>query len=135
MIFFVLHNSYPFFSFVSPTIFLQVEWQYALDVHANAFFCSFFVTHVLQVTRIIFSSNLIGIFQYFKKYEIGKNKSFFPFFSIDRRRAFFLFYFYFIFFPYILITSILLTLIFSFIYLFATHDILNSHRFFSYFFL
>ena len=27
----------------------QVEWQYALDIHANAFFCSFLLTHILQV--------------------------------------------------------------------------------------
>lgn len=26
----------------------EVEWLYALDVHANAYFCSFLVTHVLQ---------------------------------------------------------------------------------------
>mmetsp|Transcript_9074 Transcript_9074/g.8945 ORF Transcript_9074/g.8945 Transcript_9074/m.8945 type:complete len:259 (+) Transcript_9074:157-933(+) len=26
----------------------EVEWQYALDVHANAFFCSYLVTYVLQ---------------------------------------------------------------------------------------
>ncbi len=27
----------------------EVEWLYAFDVHANAFFCSFMVTYVLQV--------------------------------------------------------------------------------------
>ena len=27
----------------------DVEWLYAFDVHANAFFCSFLVTYVLQV--------------------------------------------------------------------------------------
>lgn len=26
----------------------EVEWLYAFDVHANAFFCSFMVTYVLQ---------------------------------------------------------------------------------------
>lgn len=26
----------------------EVEWLYAFDVHANAFFCSFLVTYVLQ---------------------------------------------------------------------------------------
>jgi hypothetical protein len=28
----------------------DVEWMYALDVHANSFFCSFMVTYVLQVS-------------------------------------------------------------------------------------
>lgn len=27
----------------------DVEWLYAFDVHANAFFCSFLLTYVLQV--------------------------------------------------------------------------------------
>jgi hypothetical protein len=27
----------------------EVEWLYAFDVHANAFFCSFVVTYVIQV--------------------------------------------------------------------------------------
>ena len=49
-----------FYIFLS--ILLQVEWQYALDVHANAFFCSFFVTHVLQVRSTFFSSIFTGIF-------------------------------------------------------------------------
>ena len=26
----------------------EVEWLYAFDIHANSFFCSFFVTYVLQ---------------------------------------------------------------------------------------
>ena len=26
----------------------EVEWLYAFDVHTNAFFCSFFITYVLQ---------------------------------------------------------------------------------------
>ena len=42
--------------YIFLSILLQVEWQYALDVHANAFFCSFFVTHVLQVRSTFFSS-------------------------------------------------------------------------------
>lgn len=32
----------------SHTIEQEVEWLYALDVHANAFFCSFLVTYVIQ---------------------------------------------------------------------------------------
>jgi glucan phosphoethanolaminetransferase (alkaline phosphatase superfamily) len=32
----------------------EVEWLYAFDVHANAFFCSFLVTYVLQVIRCVF---------------------------------------------------------------------------------
>jgi hypothetical protein len=32
----------------------EVEWLYAFDVHANAFFCSFLVTYVLQVLRCVF---------------------------------------------------------------------------------
>jgi hypothetical protein len=32
----------------------EVEWLYAFDVHANSFFCSFFVTYVLQVYLILF---------------------------------------------------------------------------------
>jgi hypothetical protein len=31
----------------------EVEWLYSFDVHANAFFCSFMVTYVLQVTNEI----------------------------------------------------------------------------------
>jgi hypothetical protein len=30
----------------------EVEWLYAFDVHANAFFCSFLITHVLQVVFV-----------------------------------------------------------------------------------
>jgi hypothetical protein len=30
-----------------------VEWLYAFDVHANAFFCSFLVTYVLQVSHLL----------------------------------------------------------------------------------
>ena len=32
----------------------MVEWLYAFDVHANAFFCSFFVTYVLQVHTYVY---------------------------------------------------------------------------------
>ena len=31
----------------------DVEWLYAFDVHANAFFCSFLVTYVLQVSSMV----------------------------------------------------------------------------------
>jgi hypothetical protein len=31
----------------------DVEWLYAFDVHANAFFCSFLVTYVLQVSHLL----------------------------------------------------------------------------------
>ena len=31
----------------------NVEWLYAFDVHANAFFCSFFLTYVVQVNTIL----------------------------------------------------------------------------------
>jgi hypothetical protein len=31
----------------------DVEWLYAFDVHANAFFCSFLVTYVLQVSNLL----------------------------------------------------------------------------------
>ncbi len=30
------------------TVEQEVEWLYAFDVHCNAYFCSFLVTHVLQ---------------------------------------------------------------------------------------
>jgi hypothetical protein len=33
----------------SHTVEQDVEWLFALDVHANAFLCSFMLTHVLQV--------------------------------------------------------------------------------------
>lgn len=29
----------------------EVEWLYSFDVHANAFFCSFLLTYVLQVNN------------------------------------------------------------------------------------
>lgn len=31
----------------------EVEWLYSFDVHANAFFCSFLITYVLQVCYFI----------------------------------------------------------------------------------
>jgi hypothetical protein len=31
----------------------DVEWLYAFDVHANAFFCSFLVTYVLQASHLL----------------------------------------------------------------------------------
>lgn len=34
----------------------EVEWLYAFDVHANAFFCSYLVTYVLQVSSIPYST-------------------------------------------------------------------------------
>jgi hypothetical protein len=36
--------------FHSHSVEQDVEWLYAFDVHTNAFFCSFLVTYVLQVS-------------------------------------------------------------------------------------
>jgi len=52
----------------------DVEWLYSFDVHANAFFCSFLLTYVLQVTffccylTLIFF--LISLAATLKRYEM-----------------------------------------------------------------
>lgn len=31
----------------------EVEWLYSFDVHCNAYYCSFLLTHVLQVNQFL----------------------------------------------------------------------------------
>jgi hypothetical protein len=44
----------------------DVEWLYAFDVHANAFFCSFLLTYVLQVlaTTPTFTPSALCLFHF-----------------------------------------------------------------------
>ena len=39
----------------------EVELLYSFDVHANAFFCSFLLTHVLQVSLIYVAPKILEV--------------------------------------------------------------------------